>query len=357
MRVLQIGSDRSKRGILYPGSPAFKRQEAYARAFGELDIIAFSLRSDGAHFVEAGPLRVFPTNAVSRLLQAFYAVHIARTVPKPDVISAQDPFETGLVAWLIAGLLRRPLHIQVHTDFLSPEYAKHSTINRVRVTLAGFILRRATRIRVVSERIKISIERRYHLSTPITTLPIFVDVARIRVGLWNHALLKRFSPFSPKLLVVARLEAEKNVALAITVFSKVAPKDACLMIVGEGSLREELSRLAHILKVKHVFFEVGPEVAPYYALADLVLVPSKYEGYGLVIVEALAAGKPVLSTDVGIAREVGAIVAREEQFADALKEWLANGPRTGELKTYPYKDFDEYVHAYCADIEACARGQ
>src|SRR3989344_8998188 len=119
MRVLQIGSDRSKRGILYPGSPAFKRQEAYARAFGNLDILAFSLRSDGARPIDAGPLRVFPTGAILPLLQAFYAVHIARTVPRPDVVSAQDPFETGMVAWLIAGLLRRPLHIQVHTDFLS----------------------------------------------------------------------------------------------------------------------------------------------------------------------------------------------------------------------------------------------
>ena len=85
-----------------------------------------------------------------------------------------------------------------------------------------------------------------------------------------------------------------------------------------------------------------------------MLCPSKYEGYGLVIVEALAAGKPVISTDVGIAREAGAIVVREEKFVEALKEWFVGGPRVGELRDYAYKNFDEYVRAYREDIAACA---
>ena len=103
-----------------------------------------------------------------------------------------------------------------------------------------------------------------------------------------------------------------------------------------------------------VFFEDGKDVAPYYALTDLVLFPSKYDGYGMVIIEALAAGKPVLSTDVGIAREAGAIIAKPEEFPNALLEWFKSGPRTAELKNYQYKNFDEYIAAYCADIAACA---
>lgn len=354
MRVLQIGSDRSKRGILHPGSLAFKRQEAYARAFGNLDIIAFSLRSDVAHDVDAGPLRVFPTNSASKLLHALYAIKSARTLPRPDVISVQDPFETGLTGWLISVFLRRPLHVQVHTDFLSPEYSVLSFLNRTRVAIAGFVLRRAARIRVVSERIKDSIEKQYRLTAPITVLPIFADVARLRARVVDHVLEKRFAPFTLKLLVVSRLEKEKNVERAIRAYAAAAPANACLIIVGSGSEREALSRLTHSLSARHVFFEDDREPAPYYALADLVLVPSKYEGYGLVIVEALAAGKPVISTDVGVAREVGAIIAPEMGFADALKEWFQNGPRTGELTQYPYKNSDDYVKAYADDIRACA---
>ncbi|HEY4513809.1 MAG TPA: hypothetical protein VJH69_00610, partial [Candidatus Paceibacterota bacterium] len=64
---------------------------------------------------------------------------------------------------------------------------------------------------------------------------------------------------------------------------------------------------------------------------------------------------PVLSTDVGIAREAGAIVASPKEFPEAIKNWVKNGPREGHLKNYPYKTHDEYVRAYCDDISSCVR--
>ena len=73
----------------------------------------------------------------------------------------------------------------------------------------------------------------------------------------------------------------------------------------------------------------------------------------MTIVEALAAGKPVLATDVGVAREAGAIVASPERFAGMLADWFEQGMRVGKLLHYPYQNFDEYVSAYTADILAC----
>ena len=354
MRVLQIGADRSKRGILYPGSSAFKRQEAYAKQLGNLDIIGFSLMGDGAHPVEEEGLSVYPTNSFSRLLYAVDAVRIARGLPVPDVVSVQDPFETGLVGWLISWMKKVPLHVQVHTDFLSPEYARVSLMNRLRVLIAGFVLRRAARVRVVSERVKQSIEARYQLSVPVTVLPIFADVQRFKTATVDAAVTARFARFKTKFLVVARLEREKNVALALRAFAQSARHDSCLIIAGEGREAGKLARLVQDLGITgRVFFESNiADIAPWYALADIVLVPSRYEGYGLVTVEALAAGKPVLSTDVGIAGEAGAIIAPPGHFARALRAWFENGPRTGELKEHPYKNFDEYVRAYCDDIRA-----
>ena len=69
------------------------------------------------------------------------------------------------------------------------------------------------------------------------------------------------------------------------------------------------------------------------------------------IVEALPSGNPVLSTDVGIAREAGAAIASREKFPEALGEWFKNGPTEGVLSNYPYKDFEGYVEAYCDDIK------
>jgi glycosyltransferase involved in cell wall biosynthesis len=353
MRVLQIGSDRSKRGILFSDSAGFKRQESYAKEFGELDIIGFSLCSDGAKGTNVGALHVHPTDSRSRMRYAFDALRIARTLARPDVVSVQDPFEVGLLGLLIARRLHVPLHVQVHTDFLSPYYAQHSFVNRVRVAIAGFVLRRATRVRVVSERVKSEIVARYGLKTHIGVLPIFVDVDRFRSSRPGLDIVARFKDFKTRVLIVSRLEPEKNIALAIEAFARSAPQSACLIVVGGGSERAALEDAARISGVSdRTFFEGEKDATPYYAIADLVLVPSKYEGYGMVIIEALAAGKPVLSTDVGVAREAGATVA-PGKFADALAEWFANGPRTGELKGYPYRDFDEYVRAYCADIVAC----
>jgi glycosyltransferase involved in cell wall biosynthesis len=354
MRVLQISADRSARGILHKDSSAFQRQEAYAREFGFLDIVAFSVRRDKADTVRSGPLTIFPTNAPHKLLYAFYATHIARTCPMPDVITAQDPFEAGLVASFIARRTKRPLHLQVHTDFLDPAYARHSFLNSMRVSLARSLLPRAARIRVVSHRIKKQLER-IGVRVPISVLPIYVDIERAR-NVEDITIAPPFAQFATKVLVVARLEPEKNIRLAITAFVAAAPEDACLIIVGDGSLRQELEALTRSLGVaSRVFFEGEKDAAPYFALSHLVLVPSQYEGYGLVIIEALAAGKPVIATDVGVAREAGAIITSEPHFTEALRLWFKAGPRAGVLQNYPYSSFDEYVRAYCADIALAAQ--
>jgi len=208
------------------------------------------------------------------------------------------------------------------TDFLSPEYAKHSFLNRLRVFAAGFVLRRAARIRVVSERIRDSLKtKNYKLKTKPTVLPIFVDVESFRNTRTDESLAKRFAGFGTRILVVSRLESEKNVALAIRAFAKCAPKDSCLIIVGKGSEKPRLLRIAEELGVSNrVFFEGAEAPIKYYKLANLVLAPSLYEGYGMVIVEALASGVPVLSTDVGIAQETGTIVAPQEKFAELFAE-------------------------------------
>ena len=355
MRVLQISADRSKRGILAPGSAAYKRQQAYAAQFGELDIIGFSLRSDGFAPHEEHTLRTIPTRSWSKLFFGLDTLRIVRILQRPAVVSAQDPFETGLLALFIAQMMRAPLHIQVHTDFLSSEYARHSLLNRVRTWIAGFVLRRAARIRVVSDRIKISLAYTYKGLPQISVLPIFVDLALVR-GAADPAIAGRFAHFKTRVLVVSRLEPEKNVALAIQAFAAASPSNACLVVVGGGSERAKLELMARTTPARErIFFEGEQSAAPYYAFADLLFVTSKYEGYGLVIVEALSCGVPVLSTDVGAAREVGAIIAPAEEFDSALNDWFRTGTRAGHLIGYPYANAGEYISAYCADIIACTK--
>lgn len=360
VRVLQIGADRSKRGILYPDSPAVARQVGYGEHFGSLDIIGFSLSGDKRLPFKASPkVQIYPTSSVSRLFYGLDTIRIARRLPRPDVISVQDPFETGLLGALMSLMMHVPLHVQVHTDLLAPAYARHSVLNRARVFVARIVLARAARIRVVSDRIKQSLTGQWGIKVPVTVLPIFADLERLKNITPDVALSVRFGQFKHRLLVVARLEPEKNVALAIHAFAQVAPAEACLIIVGDGSDHGHLVTLAHMLKIAdRVFFESEKDSLPYYGVADLVLVPSLYEGYGLVIVEALAAGKPVISTDVGVARSMGAIIAEPPHFVQALAAWFAvaeDRPRATGLAAYPYKNFEEYAKAYAQDIAACLK--
>ena len=348
MIVLAIGSDRS---IFVPNSASAVRQIAYGAQFDELHIIVFSKATQLDQFALAPNVHIYPTASRHRLLYGFHALRIAAQITKPDIVTVQDPFESGLVGWMIARTRGAALHVQVHTDLCASEF-RGLLLNRLRLLIARFICARADRIRVVSNNIKAGIEKKYAPRAPISVLPIFVDITKFRSA---HAgiLAGRFQSFNTKLLVVARLEKEKNVMLALKSFAAVAPADACLIILGDGREKKRLEDHATMLGVaSRVFFEGTTDPLPYYALADLILVPSQFEGYGLVIIEALAAGKPVIATDVGIAREAGAIVTDSAHFAESLTQWFENGSRIGQLQNYPYRSFEEYVESYAADIKA-----
>lgn len=89
------------------------------------------------------------------------------------LITSQDPFERGFIAWLLARRFGVPLELQIHTDLFSPWFWRESTKNKIRVLLAHFLLPRATTIRVVSKRVKQSIIEKFSTSEDhIMVLPI-----------------------------------------------------------------------------------------------------------------------------------------------------------------------------------------
>ncbi len=348
MRVLSIGTDRR---LFEEGSAVRERQTLYADKFGSLDIIVFT-RGKETKTAEFGAVQVVPTNSTSKWMYWLDAWLIAKNIQKPDVVSSQDPFETGLISLFIARRLKVPLHVQVHTDFTSRAYARHSLKNWLRVRIVWFVLRRATRIRVILDRTAHDIRIR-GLQAPVTILPIFVDAAHFAaIPRTKHARWKI------AMLAIGRFEKEKRFTLAIEALSVARLKghDVGLTLVGEGSEKSTYYRYAQRLRVadRLEIVEWQHDLAKFYSEADIVLVTSRYEGYGLVIVEALAAGVPVLSTDVGVAREAGAIVTTPKDFTKTLLQWISNGPRKSTLAQHAYRDISEYVERYCADVAAAA---
>lgn len=103
-----------------------------------------------------------------------------------------------------------------------------------------------------------------------------------------------------KILAVGRLKPQKNFEMLLSAFTKVAGKtDARLVILGTGQLQRELEVRIGDLSLEGKAFLVGhvDDTAAWYETADLFVLSSDYEGYGNVLVEALAAGLPIVSTN------------------------------------------------------------
>ena len=103
-----------------------------------------------------------------------------------------------------------------------------------------------------------------------------------------------------RILAVGSLKPQKNHALLLDAFARVAARrPAQLAIVGEGPLRPALATRAQALGIAERVVMPGFAANPacWYAAADLLVLSSDYEGFANVLVEAMAHGVPVVSTD------------------------------------------------------------
>ncbi|HYF12908.1 MAG TPA: glycosyltransferase [Candidatus Paceibacterota bacterium] len=346
MRVLTLSTDHT---VFTEGSAVARRFRMQAQTVERLDVIV--PHGPGALIALAGnaAARGFGLGKVAGFLRTLAA---GMRIGRPDIVSVQDPFLIGLLGWIIARLRRAKFHVQVHTDLFSPNFIAHKTSNRLQSMLGRFILSRADCIRVVSNRIKDSLVER-NIRAPISVLPVFVDAEAIkRATPLNRR--ERFPQFEKIVLVVSRLEPEKDVGIAIEAMKDIVEKipRAGLVIIGDGSQRAPLEALVHRLGLeKHVIFEGADNPAPYYKIADLLLLTSRYEGYGMVIVEALISGCPVVAFDIGIARDAGAIIAQRSDLAEIATEALYSGIRGHSAFSIPSEI--EYRDQWYAQMATC----
>ena len=232
-------------------------------------------------------------------------------VPKEkfDLVTAQDPFETGFIAWRLARRIGAKLELQIHTDIGSPYFWRESFRNKIRVLLTRFSLPRADNVRVVSQRIADYLQATsYKLKAVPVIRPIAVDTEKIKTAPIKTDLHKKYPQFDKIILMASRLTREKNIGLAIEAMReivKVRPKTG-LVIVGRGPEEKKLKAKSYKLQTNVIFEPWTDDLSSYYKTADLFLLTSLYEGYGMTLVEAEAAGCPIISTDVGVAREFGA---------------------------------------------------
>jgi glycosyltransferase involved in cell wall biosynthesis len=315
MKVLSIGTDRK---LFEENSAVRARNIEYGKNMEELHIIVFVLKEKNFKMTTlSANVFVYPTNSSSRWFFVLDAILLGKKIIKEhkfvrgdSVITCQDPFECGFAGFRIAKYFRLPLHLQIHTDFLSP-YFKTSFLQRLRVLSAKFLIPQADFVRVVSLRISESLKKAgIKLKHPVRILPIRIDVESIvsEPKNENSDLKKMFPQFKFTILMASRLTGEKHIDRAISAFADVAKYHpyAGLIIAGNGPLRQRLQNKAKNMGIleKVVFLGFRNDIFLLMKSAGMFLCVSEYEGYGMSLVEAGLARLPVLSTNVGISGEI-----------------------------------------------------
>jgi len=238
----------------------------------------------------------------------------------------------------------------VHTD--------HSQIltKRKFMPIYRWVLRRQVAYSItVSEDLRRFLISKFGLEAErIVTIPNGIDIDRFAGERDTSYLYREFGIDAKARIIgsVGRLTEQKGMRYLIEAFGAInreAP-DARLVIVGDGELRGRLEELANVLSIrdKVVFTGIRKDMPELLDLFEIFVLPSLWEGQPLTIVEAMAAGKPIVATDVGGNAEIlesgryGVIVPPESPaaLADAVLGLLRDQSAAGQMGAD--------ARAYCA---------
>lgn len=328
MRVLMLSRDSA--GLDRDSAPARRWMKLAAEGI-DLEVI---IASRGSGEWESEGIRVVGTGGgfFSRFLRAF---RIARDrAGVADLVTAQDPFELGLVAWRAARKNKRPFEIQDHAGLYGEEI-HDEPLWFLRKYIARFLAARADLVRTVNPKSFEMLDRKRRGRSYL--LPIAVD---------DRFFAAAHRPEPGQVVTVSRLIGVKRVDLLLRAFAAALKNNEQLRlsIVGDGPLKSRLISLTRELGIDDVVRFVGhADPLPYLERATLFVLLSRHEGWGVAPAEAAAVGVPVLMTDTGSARwlkersgaEIVGIETTAEEISEAILRALERRdkrPDMGELR-------------------------
>ena len=192
-----------------------------------------------------------------------------------------------------------------------------TTLHGTDITLVGvlpsfqkvtqFSINHSDGVTAVSRWLKQQTLDSFEITKPVEVITNFLDtqVFRPRQDLRYRC---RMAPKGEKIVMhISNFRPVKNVETVVRVFARLREHhDARLIFIGEGPEQMRAEQLAHTLGVeKHVAFMGNQEfIEELLPAADLFLLPSLHESFGLVALEALSSGVPVIATSRGGTGEV-----------------------------------------------------
>lgn len=218
---------------------------------------------------------------------------------QPDILHAVDPAVLGIAAFYYASVLRKPLVVSYHTQL--PRYVSYYKLGFCEGLVWKLLRWRHNRAAL-------------NLCTSEAMVDDLTCHGVARVKLWQRgidtglfcpqrasaemrALLSQGNPDSPLFIYVGRLSPEKNIEQLKKVVGAIP--DARLAIVGGGPHKSTLERHFEGTATFFPGYMHGEQLACAFASADIFLFPSRTETLGLVLLEAMAAGCPVIAARAG----------------------------------------------------------
>ena len=223
---------------------------------------------------------------------------------QPDLIHVVEPALLGIAGLYYAGgkhggALCLPLVISYHTDL--PKYMHYYKMSFMEPFVWQILRARHNRATInLCTSVTVVDEMRAHGIERVALWPGGVDTERFRPECRSDEMRARLTgghPESPLLLYVGRLSAEKGIETLRPILQ--ANPGARLALVGDGPHHQELERHFAGLPVVMPGFLHGEELAAAYASCDVFVMPSRTETLGLVVLEAMAAARPVVGARAG----------------------------------------------------------
>ncbi len=290
--------------------------------------------------IDAGPAEPIEKEEIISYLPAFAdeLTHFAAKERAPYAIVHSHYWQSGWAGGILARRFGVPHAVMFHTLGEVKNRARISEHEpKLRIHHEREVVRRADAILTASDHERILLQR-YYSADPgrIHTIPCGVDLTHFR-PLDRAACREELAlpATSPVVLWVGRLEKLKGVDILIDAIAGLDNPAVTLLIVGGDDratpLRTELEAQARAAGIAvNVRFE-GPIahhcLPTYYSAADVCVVPSYYESFGLVAVEAMACGTPVVASRVG-----GLVTTVTDGVSGYLIPWRCPEPFAEKLE-------------------------
>jgi glycosyltransferase involved in cell wall biosynthesis len=274
----------------------------------------------------------FDIRVISRLREIVFRL-------QPDIIESHS-VKSHAVVWS-SGLWKRTPWLAYHHGYTAPDVKM-----RVYNVTDSLTLRNADRVVTVARAFRPALLRRGVQPGRLCVIQNALGTVTAPKQ-WQRSAARRallLSDATAAVLSVGRLSSEKGVAdllRAFAVLAKDEPRRCMLVIVGDGPERKNLENLAQELRIAECTRFAGHVADPslFYAAADVLAIPSLSEGAPYALLEALAAGLPVVATAVGgipemVSDGINAVLVpprKPETLASAIAGLLHDPDLAGHL--------------------------